>query len=145
MIDTYSVPLTSLVKEFSLEVAFAASDYDSIRLTVEDVARPGLQLAGFFDHFEPLRLQVMGNVEMSYMAKLPASQRQQIYDRLFSYKFPALIIARGIEPSHGKKAQRNRSAVRRGHQFLGFFRPHPPPGSPGSPDYPPRRSDGDLR
>ena len=99
MIDTYSVPLTSLVKEFSLEVAYAATDYDSIRLTVEDVARPGLQLAGFFDHFEPLRLQVMGNVEMSYMAKLPASQRQQIYDRLFSYKFPALIIARGIEPS----------------------------------------------
>ena len=98
MIDTYSVPLTTLVKEFSLQVAHAAADYDTIRITVEDVARPGLQLAGYFDHFEPMRLQVMGNVEMSYMAKLSAPERERIFDRLFSYKFPALLIARNIEP-----------------------------------------------
>ena len=67
MIDTYSVPLTTLVKQFNLEVAYAATDYASIRLTVEDVARPGLQLAGYFDHYEPMRLQVLGNVDMSYM------------------------------------------------------------------------------
>ena len=98
MIDTYSVLLTTLVKEFNLEVAFAATDYESIRLTVEDVARPGLQLAGYFDHFEPMRLQVMGNVEMSYLSKLEYRQRSMILDRLFSYKFPALLIARNIEP-----------------------------------------------
>ena len=99
MIDTYSVPLTTLVKEFNLDIEHAATDYTSIRLTVEDVSRPGLQLAGFFDHFEPLRLQVMGNVEMSYMAKLTAEERSRIFDRLFSYKFPALLIARNIPPS----------------------------------------------
>ena len=62
MIDTYSVPLKTLVEEFHLDIAYAASDYSSIRITVEDVSRPGLQLAGFFDHYEPMRLQVMGNV-----------------------------------------------------------------------------------
>jgi len=98
MIDTYSVPLTTLVKEFHLQVAFAASDYESIRLTVEDVARPGLQLAGYFDHYDPMRLQVMGNVEMSYVAKLTAQARSDIFDRLFSYKFPAMLICRGMEP-----------------------------------------------
>ena len=98
MIDTYSVPLKTLVQEFKLEVAYASTDFESIRITVEDVARPGLQLAGFFDHYEPMRLQVMGNVEMSYMRKLPAGERAAIFDRLFSYKFPALLIARGIEP-----------------------------------------------
>ena len=98
MIDTYSVPLTTIVKEFQLDVAFAATDYESIRLTVEDVARPGLQLAGYFDHYEPMRLQVLGNVEMSYMAKLDPEKRSATFDRLFSYKFPALLIARGIEP-----------------------------------------------
>ena len=98
MIDTYSVPLTTIVKEFQLDVAFAATDYESIRLTVEDVARPGLQLAGYFDHYEPMRLQVLGNVEMSYMAKLDHEKRSATFDRLFSYKFPALLIARGIEP-----------------------------------------------
>ncbi len=94
--EIYSVPLTQLVKEFHLEVTFAATDYASIRLTVEDVARPGLQLAGYFDHFEPMRLQVMGNVEMSYLEKLTAAERAIVFDRLFSYKVPALLIARDL-------------------------------------------------
>lgn len=98
MVETYSVPLTSLVKEFHMEVAYAATDYESIRLTVEDVARPGLQLAGYFDHFEPMRLQVMGNVEMSYVEKLTPENRAITFDRLFSYKFPALLIARNLQP-----------------------------------------------
>ena len=99
MIDTYSVLLSTLVKEFNLQIAYAATDYESIRITVEDVARPGLQLAGYFDHYEPMRLQVMGNVEMSYAAKLSPAERAAIFDRLFSYKFPAMLIARGIAPS----------------------------------------------
>ena len=98
MIDTYSVLLATLVKDFHLEVAFASTDYNAIRLTVEDVARPGLQLAGYFDHFEPMRLQIMGNVEMSYLEKLPRQDRAVVFDRLFSYKFPALLISRGIQP-----------------------------------------------
>ena len=98
MIDTYSVPLKQLVEDFKLEIAHASTDFESIRITVEDVARPGLQLAGFFDHYEPMRLQVMGNVEMSYTGKLSPANRSAIFDRLFSYKFPALLIARGIQP-----------------------------------------------
>ncbi len=98
MVDTYCVPLTTLVREFHMEVVFGATDYESIRLTVADVARPGLQLAGYFDHFEPMRLQVIGNVEASYLQKRSASERAVIYDRLFSYKFPALIIARNLQP-----------------------------------------------
>ncbi len=96
--DTYSVPLKQLVEAFSLEVAYAAADYDSIQVTVEDVARPGLQLAGYYDHFEPTRLQVMGNAEMSYLSRLTEDQRRGAFDRLFSYRFPALLIARNLEP-----------------------------------------------
>ena len=98
MIDMNCIPLTMLVKEFGLEVAYKSSDYEAIRLTVEDVARPGLQLAGYFDHFEPMRLQVMGNVEVSYLQKLSPEERSITFDRLFSYKFPALLIARNITP-----------------------------------------------
>ena len=98
MFDIRSVPLKTLVEEFQLEIAFAATDYDQIRLTVEDVARPGLQLAGYFDHFEPMRLLVMGNVEASYLQKLDAVERSIVFDRLFSYKFPAMLVARNIVP-----------------------------------------------
>lgn len=99
MIDTYSVPLTTLVKDFNLDIVFEAADYASIRLTVEDISRPGMQLAGYFDHFDPVRLQVLGRVEMSYLEKRTAEERMQIFDRLFSYRFPALLIARGLRPS----------------------------------------------
>lgn len=98
MFDTHSVLLSTIVEEFGLEVAYAATDYEQIRLTVVDVARPGLQLAGYYDHFEPMRLQVMGNVEISYLQKLTPEERAMTFDRLFSYKSPALLIARNIAP-----------------------------------------------
>ncbi|MBR3979519.1 MAG: HPr(Ser) kinase/phosphatase [Oscillospiraceae bacterium] len=98
MYDIHSVLLTTLVKEFNLEVAFAATDYENICLTVVDVARPGLQLAGYYDHFEPMRLQVMGNVETSYLQKLTEAERAMTFDRLFSFKSPALLVARDIVP-----------------------------------------------
>ncbi len=96
--ETYCISLKTLVEEFDLEVAYAATDYESIQLTVEDVARPGLQLAGYLDHFEPMRLQVMGNVETSYLLKLSQEERRATLDKYFSYKFPALLISRNIEP-----------------------------------------------
>ncbi len=98
MFNMYSVPLTTLVNEFNLEVIYASSDFESIQITVEDVGRPGLQLAGYFDHFEPMRLQVMGNVENSYSQKLSSSERAIAFDRLLSYKVPALLISRNREP-----------------------------------------------
>ena len=115
MIHMSSIPLKTLVDEFQLEVAFAATDYQKIRLTVEDVARPGLQLAGYFDHFEPMRLQVMGNVEMSYLQKLSHEERAITFDRLFSYKFPALLICRGIpiDPECFEMAQKHNVTILR--------------------------------
>ena len=97
--EKYSVLLTTLVQEFGLQVTYAATDYQKIKLTVEDVARPGLQLAGYFDHFEPMRLQVMGNVEISYLSKLSVEERLMIYDRFFSFKVPAVLIARDLPMS----------------------------------------------
>ena len=91
MYDFHSVPLTKLVDEFSLEVVYAADDYAKIALTVEDVGRPGLLLAGYYDYFEPMRLQVVGNVEMSYLQKLSPAERESVFDHLFSYKIPALL------------------------------------------------------
>ena len=98
MAESYSVLLTQMVKDFNLGIAYAATDYEKIHLTVADVARPGLQLAGYFDHFEPMRLQVLGNVESSYLDKLTSAERYIVYDRLLSYKFPAILAARGLMP-----------------------------------------------
>ena len=92
----FNVTLPSITKEFQMEVIFASTDYNSIRLTVEDVARPGLTLSGYFDHFEPRRLQVLGNMEWSYLHKKTPQERLVIFDRLFDYKIPALLICRSL-------------------------------------------------
>ena len=84
MSDFYSVSLKELVSEFRFTVEYASTDFDAIRLTVADLSRPGLQLAGYFNHFEPVRIQVMGNVEISYLQKLTPSERMLAFDRLFS-------------------------------------------------------------
>ncbi len=97
MVSTYRVPLTTLVEELNLIPLHQATDFEQIAVTVDDVSRPGLQLAGFFDHFEPMRLQVLGNVETSYLKKLSSEQRTIIFDHLLSYKIPALIISRNLE------------------------------------------------
>ena len=98
MAETYCVPLSQVVSQFDLEVAWRSTDYDKIQITVADVARPGLQIAGYFDHFEPMRLQVIGNVESSYLDKMTSAERLLVYDRLFSFKIPAIIAARNLVP-----------------------------------------------
>ena len=98
MAETYCVPLSRVVSQFDLKIAWRSTDYEKIQITVADVARPGLQIAGYFDHFEPMRLQVIGNVESSYLDKMTAAERTLVYDKLFSYKIPALIAARGLVP-----------------------------------------------
>ena len=98
MAETCSVSLSRVVSQFDLKIAWQSTDYEKIQITVADVARPGLQIAGYFDHFEPMRLQVIGNVESSYLDKMTSAERRQVYDRLFSYKIPALIAARGLIP-----------------------------------------------
>ena len=92
------VLLKSVVEEFNLTVAYASKDYDKVQLMVEEVSRPGLPLSGFFRHFERLRLQVIGHVEADYLLTLTHERKMQIFDKLFSYKIPAMIFARNIEP-----------------------------------------------
>ena len=115
MTEICGVPLKTMVKDFAMEVVFEASDYDRIQLTVEDISRPGLQIAGYMDHFEPMRLQVIGNVEASYLQKLTEQERAVTFDRLLSYKFPAILIARNIpiDPLCLKMAQKHNVTVLR--------------------------------
>ena len=99
MANIYSIPLSDIVSEFNLDFFYKSSDFDKIHVTVDEVSRPGLHLAGFFDHFEPMRIYVCGTVEVAYLQKLSSEERSIIFDHFLSYMCPALIFARGYEPS----------------------------------------------
>lgn len=96
--NNYSVPLRQLAEEFNLTVAYRSTDFEEIRVMVDEVSRPGLPLTGFFEHFEALRVEVLGYVEMTYLEDQTPAHRLAIFDRLFAYKIPALVISRGQQP-----------------------------------------------
>lgn len=98
MSRTRSVKLGQIIERFELEVLSGAEGYEDRMIYEEDVNRPGLQLSGFFDYFDEKRLQLIGLVETSYLANASEDERRLAFDRLFQYDFPALIIARGLDP-----------------------------------------------
>ena len=88
----YSVPLHKLMEEFDMEEVYIPPNYKEILVRTPDINRPGMQLIGFFNHFDNLRLQVMGIVEIMYLRSLPENERRKIYDLLLQRQIPALII-----------------------------------------------------
>lgn len=89
-----SVTLASIIREFRLEVAVPCGDPEEIRIGVADVTRPGLQLAGYFDHFGPDRIQVIGNMETAYLERLSSRDRRTRLEALFATGIPCLILTR---------------------------------------------------
>ncbi|MBQ2251710.1 MAG: HPr(Ser) kinase/phosphatase [Clostridia bacterium] len=86
----YSVPLSDVIKAFDLEILHMPENCN-VKVTCRDVNRPGLPLAGFFDHFEAQRIQIIGKVEHLYLQTLDEETRnQQIYD--FISKKPVAVI-----------------------------------------------------
>ena len=64
MEQRYSVKLSTLVDEFGLNKIYTPPNYDQVRVVTPDLNRPGMQLVGFFSHFDNERLQMMGTVEV---------------------------------------------------------------------------------
>jgi len=93
----YSVALGSLIDEFELKVLHGAENYRETPVNREDVNRPGLQLEGFFDYFDPGRIQVIGKVESTFLANFTQEERRKRFDQLLSHPIPALVITRAGE------------------------------------------------
>ena len=93
-----SISLGTIIDTFNLEVLYGPEGYRDQQITIEDVNRPGLQLAGFFDYFDETRLQVVGLVETAYLQRLTRGERRVSFNDLFNYNIPAIIYARSIDP-----------------------------------------------
>ena len=93
-----TVLLTKIIKEFNLEIIFAPENLDEIRLTRAEIHRPGLPLTGFFDYFDPLRMQILGLVESIYLEKLDPTVRYERIRAFMERKPVCIVLARDIEP-----------------------------------------------
>ena len=93
------VLLKNVVSAFRLQIAYASTDYEQVTVNVEEVTRPGLPLAGFFDHFESQRIQVIGNVEYTYIQNQTHEWLLEVFGKICEAKIPAIIFARSVEPT----------------------------------------------
>ena len=93
----YQVKLKDIANEFSLEVITVPENYDDIYVRRADVSRPGLPLAGFFDDFESGRIQMIGNMEHSYLDSLGSAGRYESIDKFMAHDVVAVVVTRGLE------------------------------------------------
>ena len=98
MRSKYSVKLKTIVQEHKLNILHASKDYDTAVLTTADVNRPAMQLAGFYNYFDPHRLQIIGRVESTYLDSLSDLGRRAALERFLQYDISALVICHGMQP-----------------------------------------------
>ncbi len=98
MSSNYTVPLKKFIKECSLEALYLPADAENIMISTAEVNRPGLHLSGFYQDFEPSRIQILGNMEFSYLTSLPQPTRQARIHSLLASKIPALVVTNGLTP-----------------------------------------------
>ena len=91
MEENYSVKLSKVIKEFTLEELYLPDPLDSIDITCSRVNRPGLQIVGFYDYYEQARLQIIGKVENMYISKMPKNERLAKLEDFFKTQ-PAGVI-----------------------------------------------------
>lgn len=93
-----SVKMEKLVEKMKLVNLTPELDITKVKIKVPDINRPALQIAGYFEHFEAVRLQIIGFVEYTYMQGLPEARKREIYRRLLSYDIPAIVFCRELQP-----------------------------------------------
>lgn len=98
MENAHTVKLSKLVENYHLQILRKSRDYEKRLVRTQDVNRPGLQLIGYFDYFDPERIQVLGKVEHTFMETKTERERRTMISRLLEYNIPAVIITRGMEP-----------------------------------------------
>ena len=93
-----NMKFSDIINNYGLVYYTPEIDPDEVIINTPEVNRPALQLAGFFEHFDKERVQVIGNVECAFLDNMEKKNRVWVYDKLMSSGIPCLIICRGVEP-----------------------------------------------
>ena len=93
-----SVKLQTVIDKMNLRNLIPSIDINKHRITEPDINRPAIQLAGYFEHFDEQRLEIIGFVEYSYMASMPEELREERYRKFLSFNIPAIIFCRDLIP-----------------------------------------------
>ncbi len=93
-----SVSIDKVIERFKLENLTPELDISDVKITQPDINRPALQLAGYFEHYEATRLQIIGFVEYTYMDSMEDERKKEIYNKLLSCPIPVIVFCRELQP-----------------------------------------------
>lgn len=99
MPEIYTLPLSKIIHELQLEATYLPKSADDILIQSRDVVRPGMELSGYLEYFDPKRIAVIGRAETAMVQSWRTDKRSIALESYFSQQPPAVIFARGIEPS----------------------------------------------
>jgi HPr kinase/phosphorylase len=99
MEDKNTVSLSKIIEKFELETIFLPNIPENIKINCSRVNRPGLQMVGFYDHYEQERLQIIGKVEHLFLSQLDASEREKRLEDFFRSCPAGVIYTTSIEIS----------------------------------------------
>lgn len=92
------IKFSRIIENYGLVNHTPEIDTDKVYITIPEVNRPALQLAGFFEHFDKERVQIIGNVECAFLDNMERQNRQWVYEKLMNSGIPCLILCRGNKP-----------------------------------------------
>ncbi|MBQ6787886.1 MAG: HPr(Ser) kinase/phosphatase [Lachnospiraceae bacterium] len=93
-----NVRIQTLIEKFNLKNLTPDVDITVKKITQPDINRPALQLAGYFEHYEETRTQIIGFVEYSYMEHMDEEKKKEVYPRVLSDKTPCVVFCRDLQP-----------------------------------------------
>ena len=99
MRTNFTIGLSKIISEFSLEVLNMPQTDEEIMVSSAEVNRPGLQMAGYFEFFDDTRIQIIGKSEESFLKRFTEEKAEQRLRELFSRKPVAVVICRNLEVS----------------------------------------------
>lgn len=91
------VDVADFVARMELEVLYSG-DVQKLHFSTFNVNRPGLQLAGYYKHFSSERVQVMGEMETTYLLQMTHQARKTACEEFLKNPIPCLILTTTTPP-----------------------------------------------
>ena len=99
MQESYIVSFENIINEFKLETVFLPDVPEKLLVSCTRVNRPGLQMVGFYDHYEQERIQIIGKVEHLFISQLAEEERRRRLEDFFRSAPIGVIVTTSLEIS----------------------------------------------
>ncbi|ADM39466.1 HPr(Ser) kinase/phosphatase [Bacillus spizizenii] len=84
-----------VMEQFNLEL-ISGEEGVNRPITMSDLSRPGIEIAGYFTYYPRERVQLLGKTELSFFEQLPEEEKKQRMDSLCTDVTPAIILSRDM-------------------------------------------------